>query len=399
MPKGMEAEAHAALVGRTIAQKYVVEKFLGGGAMGAVFRAKQTALEKVVAVKVMHAELAKDPSFAVRFHREAKAVFLVNGNHEETRVGYLGGIFNNASIWAADGRLKYYPLPAPGSFYTGDVEPLRAQNGYPTLAAADGLLRDYYAFTWGDALFVTIDPYWHAPDITETTVYNGDPVDNKTAIWQATLGDAQYAWLKKTLEGSTARWKFVFAHHVNGTGRGGVASAVSGEWGGPIADFASKRPGWAKPIHQLFADTKVTIFFQGHDHMFARETLDGVIYQEVPNPGDNSYFAFNCDAYAPASIKWQGPAGYGRYDAASSVRLPDTGFLDVTVAPTGVRVEYVRSYRDIDLKTNPNGVFTGAERNGEVAFAYSVPAQPGDSPVAPYTCLGSAPPATWVYNP
>ena len=73
MPKGMEAGAHAALVGRTIAQKYVVEKFLGGGAMGAVFRAKQTALEKVVAVKVMHAELAKDPSFAVRFHREAKA--------------------------------------------------------------------------------------------------------------------------------------------------------------------------------------------------------------------------------------------------------------------------------------------------------------------------------------
>ena len=73
MPKGMEAEAQAALVGRTIAQKYVVEKFLGGGAMGAVFRAKQTALEKVVAVKVMHAELAKDPSFAVRFHREAKA--------------------------------------------------------------------------------------------------------------------------------------------------------------------------------------------------------------------------------------------------------------------------------------------------------------------------------------
>jgi len=69
----MEGVSHEALVGRTIAGKYVIETFLGGGAMGAVFRAKQTALEKVVAIKVMHAELAKDATFAVRFHREAKA--------------------------------------------------------------------------------------------------------------------------------------------------------------------------------------------------------------------------------------------------------------------------------------------------------------------------------------
>jgi UDP-N-acetylmuramate-alanine ligase len=26
-----------------------------------------------------------------------------------------------------------------------------------------GLPRDYYAWTWGDALFVVIDPYWHSP--------------------------------------------------------------------------------------------------------------------------------------------------------------------------------------------------------------------------------------------
>jgi len=69
----MDTTNHEALVGRTIAGKYVIETFLGGGAMGAVFRAKQTALEKVVAIKVMHADLAKDATFAVRFHREAKA--------------------------------------------------------------------------------------------------------------------------------------------------------------------------------------------------------------------------------------------------------------------------------------------------------------------------------------
>ncbi len=69
----MEGVSHEGLVGRTIAGKYVIETFLGGGAMGAVFRARQTALEKVVAIKVMHGELAKDATFAVRFHREAKA--------------------------------------------------------------------------------------------------------------------------------------------------------------------------------------------------------------------------------------------------------------------------------------------------------------------------------------
>ena len=139
-------------------------------------------------------------------------------------------------------------------------------------------------------------------------------------------------------------------------------SAIVGvqEWGGEPG-FAENRKGWAKPIHQLFADTKVTIFFQGHDHMYARERVDGVVYQEVPNPGDNSYYPYNCDSYAPAAISWNGPAGYGKYEPDYSVRLPDTGFLDVTVSADSVRVEYVRTYRDVDLKTNVNGQFKGTE--------------------------------------
>ena len=92
----------------------------------------------------------------------ATVLMLTNGNHEQAHLANLGGVFNNAAIWAADGRLKYYPQPAPNGFYSGDAGKLEARNGYPTLAASDGLLRDYYAFTWGDALFVTIDPYWHS---------------------------------------------------------------------------------------------------------------------------------------------------------------------------------------------------------------------------------------------
>jgi len=62
------------LVGRTIGGKFVIERLLGAGAMGAVYRAHQTALERAVAIKVMHGELAADPTYAARFHREAKAV-------------------------------------------------------------------------------------------------------------------------------------------------------------------------------------------------------------------------------------------------------------------------------------------------------------------------------------
>jgi serine/threonine-protein kinase len=67
---GGEADA---LIGRTIAGKFLIEKYLGGGAMGAVYLARQTALEKNVAIKVMHPRLAAEKTFATRFQREAKA--------------------------------------------------------------------------------------------------------------------------------------------------------------------------------------------------------------------------------------------------------------------------------------------------------------------------------------
>ena len=63
----------ADLIGRVVSGKYKIEKFLGGGAMGAVYKARFAALEKNVAVKVMHPAIAADPNFVGRFHREAKA--------------------------------------------------------------------------------------------------------------------------------------------------------------------------------------------------------------------------------------------------------------------------------------------------------------------------------------
>ena len=74
----MREPGHERLIGRTIAGKFVVEELLGAGAMGAVYRARQSALEKTVAIKVLHGELAHDATFAARFHREAKAASRLN---------------------------------------------------------------------------------------------------------------------------------------------------------------------------------------------------------------------------------------------------------------------------------------------------------------------------------
>ena len=71
--EGAESPDVDPFLGRTLADKYVVESFVGGGSMGAVYRARQIALHRVVAIKVMYPELATDREFAARFRREAHA--------------------------------------------------------------------------------------------------------------------------------------------------------------------------------------------------------------------------------------------------------------------------------------------------------------------------------------
>ncbi|MDB4930948.1 MAG: Serine/threonine protein kinase PrkC, regulator of stationary phase, partial [Myxococcaceae bacterium] len=66
-------EARDPFLGRVMAGKYLIDGFLGAGAMGRVYRATQRPLDKVVAVKVLHANLGADQSTLQRFLREAKA--------------------------------------------------------------------------------------------------------------------------------------------------------------------------------------------------------------------------------------------------------------------------------------------------------------------------------------
>ncbi len=53
---------------------YQIEAAIGAGGMGEVYRAKDTRLDRTVAVKVLPAQLAQNPEFRQRFDREARAV-------------------------------------------------------------------------------------------------------------------------------------------------------------------------------------------------------------------------------------------------------------------------------------------------------------------------------------
>jgi hypothetical protein len=61
------------LVGRTLGQYRIIEQ-LGRGGMAEVYKAYQAALDRYVAVKVLHPLVGADEQFLARFQREAKAV-------------------------------------------------------------------------------------------------------------------------------------------------------------------------------------------------------------------------------------------------------------------------------------------------------------------------------------
>ena len=266
-------------------------------------------------------------------------LYLALGNHEGEAGWLLNGTANSTPVMTTNTRKLYYPNPSPNSFYTGDTI---AENFV-------GLREDYYAFEWGDALIIVLDPYWH-------TVTRPD--------WGWTLGKDQYDWFKKTLSSSKAKYKFVFCHHLVGgrpydplaerglDTRGGSEVAGYFEMGGNNTDntwgFDKYRPGWGKPIHQLMVDNKVTVFFHGHDHFYGKQQKDGIIYQEVPQPSNRN-------------ISNSSAAKYGYVDG---ILMAGRGYMLVTVSETGAKVDYIKTL----LPTEENST----NKNGDIGYSYTV---------------------------
>src|SRR5207253_4235302 len=60
---------------------YEISSPLGAGGMGEVYRARDTRLDRTVAVKVLPAQLASNPERRARFEREARAISSLNHAH------------------------------------------------------------------------------------------------------------------------------------------------------------------------------------------------------------------------------------------------------------------------------------------------------------------------------
>jgi tRNA A-37 threonylcarbamoyl transferase component Bud32 len=58
-----------------------VLELIGAGGMGAVYKARQPKLDRFVALKILSSDLAGDPAFAERFHREARVLARLNHPH------------------------------------------------------------------------------------------------------------------------------------------------------------------------------------------------------------------------------------------------------------------------------------------------------------------------------
>jgi len=264
-------------------------------------------------------------------------LFLVLGNHDGEAGYALDGTWNNIAVLSEQFRKQYFPNPEPDGFYSGNT-------GNEAFTCPR---EDYYSWEWGDALFVVLDPFWY------TTAKPG----GKTDGWGWTLGKTQYQWLNRTLGESKAEYKFVFSHHLVGgafpEARGGIEYASFYEWGGENPDgsygFDQHRPGWGVPIHRMLVENNVTAFFHGHDHFFAKQELDGVIYQEVPQP-------------ATVSSPRDRPGA--EYGYTRGVLLGSPGHIRVTLGPESGTVDYIGS------------AVTGGPRNqlknGGVVYSYPI---------------------------
>ena len=229
--------------------------------------------------------------------------YAVIGNWE----GENGDYTAEAIAWSRAQRLLYMPNPEPSTYPEG---------GSPN--------EDYYAFTWGDALFVVLNVMTYTPTSHLLSYEPGVPDD-----W--TLGKEQFAWFEETLQNAVSKWRFVLIHHAVGGASPSSNDAAYGRGGGQAAYV-----GEQALVHQLMLDYGVQIFFYGHDHVFTDLVVDGIHYSMPGNAGAPWMFTSAETGYAD-DVTWIEP-GHARVDVTPDG--VDVQFLGLGNTPLyGYRVE------------------------------------------------------------
>jgi PGF-pre-PGF domain-containing protein len=172
------------------------------------------------------------------FENLSTPVYYSLGNHDG-EVGWqdgTGGHDPDLPNLSLSARLKYWPDPTNTTYSHGG-----------------GDYENYYAFDWGDALFVILDSYRY----TTSAPTNGEE-------WS--LGNEQMDWLNATLRNSDKKWKFVFTHHILGGADKNTSNYNYGDGGGNWS-----WTGDQQNINHLMEEYNAQFFFYGHVHMFAHD--------------------------------------------------------------------------------------------------------------------------------
>ncbi len=87
--------------------RYELKERLGSGGMARVYKAWDTNLERLVAIKILHEHLADDPTFKERFEREAK--FIAGFNHPNVVQVYDYDVINRNGVPLCYMVMSYIP--------------------------------------------------------------------------------------------------------------------------------------------------------------------------------------------------------------------------------------------------------------------------------------------------
>ncbi|HXG48284.1 MAG TPA: metallophosphoesterase [Methylomirabilota bacterium] len=173
---------------------------------------------------------------------------------------------------------------------------------------------DYYAFTWGDALYVILNIQTYSKPSQPDKLPSLMSDVNRVEEW--TLGERQMAWLEATLQKATERYRFVCMHHPAGGNAGDPLNTGYGRGGA-----RAWNTGEQARIHALMKKHKVQIFFYGHDHVFVDDVVDGIHYTLPGSCG------------APWKFT-RAETGYERF-------WPDSGHAQLDVTPEKATVTFI----------------------------------------------------------
>ena len=173
---------------------------------------------------------------------------------------------------------------------------------------------DYYAFSWGDVLYVILNIQTYSKPSNPGKLQSLMSDVNRIEEW--TLGEKQMAWFESTLQKATERFRFVCMHHPAGGNAGDPLNTEYGRGGA-----RAWNTGEQARIHALMKKHKVQIFFYGHDHVFVDDVVDGIHYALPGSCG------------APWKFT-KAETGYERF-------WPDSGHAQLDVTPEKATVTFI----------------------------------------------------------